>query len=119
MRSERPFKRSERVENEIQQILGEIQTQYVDLSDLGFITITHVKISPDLKNLKVFYSVLKRKKTIENIQIAMNKKAKAFRKYLGMALRMRYTPEIKFYYDDTVAFAQKLDTIFHDLQSED
>jgi ribosome-binding factor A len=49
----------------------------------------------------------------------MNKKAKAFRKYLGMALRMRYTPEIKFYYDDTVAFAQKLDTIFHDLQSDD
>ncbi|MBC8346717.1 MAG: 30S ribosome-binding factor RbfA [Candidatus Marinimicrobia bacterium] len=119
MRYERPFKRTDRVANEIQHILGEIQTQYIDLSDLGFITISHVKISPDLKSVKVFFSVLKRKKPIEKIQLAMNNKAKAFRKYLGMELRMKYTPELKFYYDDTVAYTQKLDSIFHDLHSDD
>jgi len=37
LRSERPFKRTDRVANEIQHILGKIQTQYIDLSDLGFI----------------------------------------------------------------------------------
>lgn len=79
MRSERPFKRTDRVANEIQHILGKIQTQYIDLSDLGFITISRVKISPDLKSAKVFFSVVQRKYTIEKIQLSMNKKAKAFR----------------------------------------
>lgn len=119
MRSERPFKRTDRVANEIQHILGKIQTQYIDLSDLGFITISRVKISPDLKSAKVFFSVVKRKIAIEKIQLSMNKKAKAFRKYLGMELRIKFTPSLTFYYDDTVAYTQKLDSIFHDLNSDD
>ncbi len=108
MRSERPFKRTDRVANEIQHILGKIQTQHIDLSDLGFITISRVKISPDLKIAKVFFSVVQPKYTI-----------KAFRKYLGMELRIKFTPSLTFYYDDTVAYTQKLDSIFHDLHSDD
>ena len=104
MRSERPFKRTDRVANEIQHILGKIQTQHIDLSDLGFITISRVKISPDLKSVKVFFSVVQPKHTIENIQLSMNKKANAFRKYLGIELRIKFTPSLKFYYDDTVTF---------------
>ena len=119
MRSERPFKRTDRGANEIQHILGKIQTQHIDLSNLGFITISRVKISPDLKSAKVFFSVVQPKYTIENIQLSMNKKAKAFRKYLGMELRIKYTPSLTFYYDDTVAYTQKLNSIFHDLHSDD
>lgn len=54
LRYERPFKRKDRVANEIQHILGKIQTQYIDLSDLGLITFSRVTISPDLKHAKVF-----------------------------------------------------------------
>ena len=119
MRSERPYKRTDRVANEIQYILGQVQTQFIDLSDLGFITFSTVTVSSDLKNAKVFFSVFQKKKSIPVIESEMNAKAKAFRKYLGQELRIKYTPQIKFFYDDTVSYAQKLDTIFHDLESKD
>ena len=45
----------------------------------------------------------------------MNNRAKAFRKFLGQELRIKYTPELKFYYDDTMEYTQKLDSIFHQL----
>ena len=119
LRSERPYKRTDRVANEIQYILGQVQTQFIDLSDLGFITFSSVTVSTDLKNAKVFFSVFQEKKSIPVIESEMNAKAKAFRKYLGQELRIKYTPQLKFFYDDTVSYAQKLDTIFHDLNIKD
>tara|TARA_Y100000590_G_scaffold17598_2_gene21061 strand:- start:7278 stop:7637 length:360 start_codon:yes stop_codon:yes gene_type:complete len=119
LRSERPYKRTDRVANEIQNILGQIQTQYIDLSNLGFITFSHVTVSPDLKHAKVFFSVVQKKKSIPVIETEINAKAKAFRKYLGQELCIKYTPRLKFFYDDTMSYAQKLDNIFHDLDSKD
>jgi len=119
LRYERPFKRKERVANEIQHILGKIQTQYIDLSDLGLITFSRVTISPDLKHAKVFFSVLNKKIPIDKIQIEMDNRAKSFRKYLGQVLRIKFTPELKFFYDETVAYTQKIDTIFQKLKRDD
>ena len=104
MRSERPYKRTDRVANEIQTILGDIQTQFIDLSDLGFITISNVIVSPDLKYAKIFFSVVQKKKSIQEIESDLNAKAKAFRKYLGQQLRIKFTPQLKFYYDDTMTY---------------
>ena len=100
MRSERPYKRTDRVANEIQTILGKIQTQFIDLSDLGFVTISNVIVSPDLKYAKIFFSVVQKKKPIKEIESNLNSKAKAFRKYLGQQLRIKFTPKLKFYYDN-------------------
>ena len=119
LRYERPFKRKELVANEIQHILGKIQTQYIDLSDLGLITFSRVTISPDLKHAKVFFSVLNKKIPIDKIQIEMDNRAKSFRKYLGQELRIKFTPELKFFYDETVEYTQKIDTIFQKLKRDD
>mgnify|MGYP000858243108 FL=1 len=118
MRSERPYKRTDRVANEIQTILGKIQTQFIDLSDLGFVTISNVIVSPDLKYAKIFFSVVQKKKPIKEIESNLNSKAKAFRKYLGQQLRIKFTPKLKFYYDDTIKYTEKLDTLFHNLESK-
>ena len=119
LRYERPFKRKERVANEIQHILGKIQTQYIDLSDLGLVTFSRVTISPDLKHAKVFFSILNNKIPIDKIQIEMDNRAKSFRKYLGQELRIKFTPELKFFYDETVEYTQKIDTIFQKLKRDD
>ena len=119
LRYEGPFKRKDRVANEIQHILGKIQTQYIDLSDLGLITFSRVTISPDLKHAKVFFSVLNKKIPIDKIQIEMDNRAKSFRKYLGQELRIKFTPELKFFYDETVAYTQKINTIFQKLKRDD
>ncbi len=119
MSGERPYKRTDRVASEILSLLGQIQTQYIDLSDLGFITFTHVSISKDLKNAKIFYSVVNKRKSMDKIHLELNSKVKAFRKYLGQNLRIKFTPELKFFYDDTNSYIQKIEKIFHEIDSKE
>ena len=118
MISERPFNRIDRVANEIQNILGLIQTQYIDLSNLGFITFTKVIVSSDLKHAKVFFGVVNEKMSIKNITIELNKKSKAFRKYLGQEMTTKFTPKLRFFYDDSLEYTKKLDQLFNNLKSE-
>ena len=119
MKPERPYDRTERVANEIHQIIGRIQNQYIDLSHLGFITFSKVTISPDLKYAKIFFGVVSRKKTIENITLELNKKSKAFRKYLGQELTIKFTPSLKFYFDDSIAHVKRIDELFNKLRRID
>mgnify|MGYP001160899111 FL=1 len=119
MNPERPYDRTERVANEIQNIVGKIQNQYIDLSHLGFITFSKVTISSDLKHAKIFFGVVNRKKTIENITIDLNKRSKAFRKYLGQELTIKFTPSLKFYFDDSIEYVEKIDELFNKLKKKD
>ncbi|MEE8336250.1 MAG: 30S ribosome-binding factor RbfA [Candidatus Neomarinimicrobiota bacterium] len=112
MKSAKPYKRSDRVVREILHILGQIQTQYIDLSHLGLITFTKVLLTPDLKLAKIMFSLVNRKKEAKVVEKELNHLKKAFRKYLGQELRIKFTPELKFYYDNTMDYTQKIDEIF-------
>ena len=74
-----------------------------------------MSVSSDLKYAKVFFSVVQNKLSIEKTEEALNAKAKAFRKYLGQNLRIKFTPELKFFYNDTNSYIQKIEKIFHSL----
>jgi len=119
LKAKRPYNRTDRVASEIQSILGQIQMQHIDLSKLGFITFSHVSISTDLKYAKVFFSVVQNKLPINKIEDALNGKAKAFRKYLGKMIRIKFIPNLKFYYDDTFSYTEKIENIFHSIDSKD
>ena len=73
---------------------------------------------PGTKNAKVFFSVVQKKKSIVDIESEMNYKAKAFRKYLGQELQIKFTPKLRFFYDETISYNQKLDTIFNNLNKK-
>ena len=88
--------------------LSEIALKYVNLSNLGLVTFTNVDVAPDLKTAKVFYSVLGKKKSNDAINIDINKKRKAFKKYLGPKLRIRYTPDLKFFMDESLVYGEKI-----------
>jgi ribosome-binding factor A len=76
-------------------------------------------VSPDLKHAKVFFGVVNKKKNIKNIAIELNKKSKAFRKYLGQKLTIKFTPALKFYYDDSIAHVKRIDELFSQLKKDD
>ena len=83
MTSNKPYNRSVRVEKQILEIISSIANRYIDLSSLGFITFTSVDISPDLKNAKIFFSVLNQKISDDELEVVINKKQKAFKKFLS------------------------------------
>ncbi len=114
MTSTKPYSRSERVEKQILEIISSIAIKNIDLSDLGFITFTSVDISPDLKNAKIFYSVLNQKLSDNEIDIQINKKQKAFKKFLSPELCLRSMPKIKFYNDKKFLYQDQIDNLLNE-----
>ena len=115
MNKNRPYSRVERVGNQVLDILSGILTKYIDLSHLGFITFTNVDIAPDLRSAKVYYSVLNRKKSDQDIYIAINQKRKAFKKYMGPELQIKSIPDLHFYHDKSLIYEDQLNKILHDI----
>lgn len=74
---------------------------------LSLVTITSVMVSPDLRNAKVYWVVsflsgVDRSERIADVQEAFESAAGFFRRYISKQLGIRFTPELRFYYDDTL-----------------
>ena len=114
----KPYNRSERVEKQLLEIISSIAIKNIDLSSLGFITFTDVDISPDLKNAKIFFSVLNQKLPDNDLEIEINRKQKAFKKFLSPELHLRTTPKIEFVNDKKYSYQEKIDRLLKDNTSD-
>lgn len=120
MNLDTPYRRPDRVAQQILQIIGEIASRNIDLTSLGFITFTKAEISSDLKQAKIFYSVIQPKLDLDKISGRLNRLSSAFRKYLGPELSIKSTPELHFYHDDSLEYADKLNKLLSNINpSED
>ena len=119
MISKKPYSRSERVGKQILDIISSTAVRKIDLSSLGFVTFTKVDISPDLKNAKIFYSVINKKVSDQEVDIALNKKQKAFKKFLGPELNLRSIPKIKFINDQFSLYQKKIDRLLNGLNKSE
>ena len=111
MNSNKPYKRVDRLNKQILDILSNILIKNIDLSYLGFITFTSVDVAPDLRTAKVFYSILSSNLPDSKIEIEINKKQKAFKKFMSPQLSLRYTPDIRFILDESLAYSEKIDNL--------
>ncbi len=112
MNSNKPYSRVERVEKQILDILSNILLKNISLTELGFVTFTQVKMAPDLRSAKVFYSVLNPIISYEEINVKINKMQKAFKKYMSPQLNLKSTPIIQFYHDERFTYGEKIDKLF-------
>lgn len=86
--------------------------------DLGLASVNEVEVSPDLHFARVFMSGFKEEETRDVVR-ALQQRAPRIRSLLGRRIRLRYTPELDFRYDDTAARAGRIESLLHDLQSND
>ena len=92
-----------------------------DLKDprIGFVTVTGVETSPDLRQAKVFVSVLgnerKRERSLEGLQSAHG----VLQARLASELRMKRTPQLTFEYDPTVAEGVRMSQLIDELAPDD
>ena len=79
-------------------------------TDLGFTSITEVEVSPDLHFARVYISGLKEDETREVAERLQDLRGRV-RKFLGARIRLRYTPELDFRYDETTMRASRIEEI--------
>ena len=99
--------RQQRVAYLIHQELAELLKKEVRDSRLSKISLTAASISPDLKQVKVFYSLLENQSEKE-IQKALNKATGYLRHLLAQATVLRYVPKLEFLYDKSIERAERI-----------
>jgi ribosome-binding factor A len=82
----------------------------------AFVTITEVKVTPDLSMVKVYLSLFKEKNPNVLLEL-IRQHSKEIRKNLGNRIRnqVRIVPELQFYIDDTLDYAEKIDILMKNI----
>tara|TARA_B100000953_G_scaffold260494_1_gene225966 strand:+ start:131 stop:487 length:357 start_codon:yes stop_codon:yes gene_type:complete len=111
----KPYKRSERLSKEIKIILSDFILKDFNLEGSGIVTISKVNISTDLRNAKIFFTVIDNKLSKENLTKELNKRSKFIKGLIGKQITSKNIPDITFYFDDSIEFYEKLDRIFINL----
>ena len=110
--------RPERVAEQIKREVSMILREKVSDPRIGFVSLTTVELTPDLKNAKIFVSVLgdenARNETLEGLRSATH----FIRGELGEALKLRFVPEINFVYDKSLERGSRVLTIMNRLERE-
>jgi ribosome-binding factor A len=107
MSKRRPERLAEQIKEEVSMIIaGEVEDPRV-----GFATITEARLSPDLRYAKIYVSVVGTEAEIRESLAALNHAARFVRRQLAAALRMKYTPELHFVYDETAASAARIEEL--------
>jgi ribosome-binding factor A len=88
-----------RIDHEIQRILGTLITQELKDPRLGFVTVTHVEVSDDLRHCKVFVSVIGDRHQARQSLEALHSAGRFLRGELGHRIDLRHTPELIFVED--------------------
>ena len=111
----KPYKRSERLSKEIKIILSDFILKDFNVEGRGIITISKLNISRDLRSAKVFFTVINNDITKDNIISELNKRAKFIKGLVGKQITSKNIPDLTFYFDDSIEYYDKLDSIFHNL----
>ena len=111
-------KRQQKFARQLQKDLSELfQRDFQGQFGRAMVTVTDVKMSPDLAIARVYLSFL----MTENKQLTLElvqEKTKSLRQVLGSKIRhyVRVIPELHFFLDDTAEYAAKMDELFANLQ---
>lgn len=86
---------------------------------IGFVTITRVKLSPDMKHARIYFSVMGDEKTIRQTGHALNRARGYIRRTLAKKVQLKYIPEISFETDDSLEYSMRIEELLNDIDSND
>lgn len=110
-----PSNRIGRINEEIQRELAALIRTVKDPRVHGLVSVTAVDTTPDLRYAKIYVSVLD-KSDVKKVVKGLKSAGGYLRRELGRALQLRYTPELTFTPDDSIAEGARILEIIHDLE---
>jgi len=108
-----------RVTQEVQREVNDILKKRVRDPRVQDVNITDVRVTGDLQQATIYYSILSDKASdIEKAQAGLEKAAGLIRKELGQRFTLYKTPELSFARDESVAYGNRIDELLRDLNKE-
>lgn len=110
--------RFERINEELKKEISHIINYELSNPNVtGLISVTKVKITPDLKYAKVYVSILNSKNMKETLA-GLKKSSGFIRTEIAKRINLRITPELVFELDDSMEYGAKIDTILKDIMKD-
>src|SRR5262245_15256892 len=106
-----PGRRPERLAEQIKEEVSLIIAGEVEDPRVGFATVTDAKLSPDLRHVKIYVSVLGSEDEVKSSLAALRHAGGFIRHQLGAVLRMKHTPELHFVCDDVERSAARIEEL--------
>jgi ribosome-binding factor A len=111
--------RPERVAQMVQELLGELFARGMRDPRIGLVTITGVKMSPDLREARVYWTVHgdpeQRKHTAKGLENARG----FLRREIGTQLKLRMTPDLHFAYDEAIDRGERIEQLIRQVHDEE
>jgi ribosome-binding factor A len=111
--------RMRRVDEAVRAVLSDAITQELKDPRVGFVTVTGVKTSPDLRHARVYVSVLGEDDAREDSLAGLRSAHGFLQGRIAGELRLKHTPTLDFVYDETVDRALRLDALLDDRDAGD
>lgn len=112
-----PYKRSQRVGHLLREEVSDIVLNRVKDPRLGFLTVTDVEVTDDLKLARVYVSTLKDEDREEAIEI-LNSARSFVRSELKKRVRMKTIPALEFRFDESARYGDKMERLFKKMREE-
>jgi ribosome-binding factor A len=110
--------RPDRVGEAIRDELSQLIAREVHDPGVGFVTLTRVKVSPDLQLARIYYTIMGDEKTRRETDKALKRATPFLRRQLARRIRLRRVPEIAFFYDESIAHQDRIEQILQELKAE-
>lgn len=103
----------------IREVLGELIQRQVKDPRVGFVTITAVRVTPDLSKAHIYYTVLGDDREQRNTQAGLESAKPYLRTETGRRVNLKTVPDLEFHLDDAPEKGQQVDTIIEDIRKRE
>jgi ribosome-binding factor A len=108
--------RSERVGDRVREELARLLTEEVGDPRVGFVTITEVDLSPDMRHARVYVSVLGQDQ--QTALQALRRATPFLRRGLARRSGLRFTPELRFSIDASVSTGHRVEDLLREIRND-
>ena len=114
MSNSRPIRVGDQIRVEVSELLA----RHVQDPGIGFLTITHVKVTPDLQQARVYYTTMGDERARRETERALERATPFLRRQLGGRLRLRRVPELQFFFDESIERQDRIERILQEIEAE-
>jgi ribosome-binding factor A len=111
-------RRLSRLCGQIQEEVSEIITRKLRDPRVGFVTLTGVKVSPDLSYASIYVSVLGSQGDVKKTLAGLDGAKSFIRSELARRLEIRHVPELRFHHDDSSEKGARIDLLLKNLKED-
>jgi ribosome-binding factor A len=110
-----PSRRPQRIALQIQHEVSFMISRDMKDRRIGFVTVTGVQMSPDLRHAKIFISLMGSDDEKKESLVTLNHATGWIRRELGQRIRMKFLPDIVFLKDTSQEYGERIDRLIGEI----